>query len=121
MNIDALGRHILVELYHCNVEKLSNVKFIEDCLLHAANLANATVINCSFHHFVPLGVSGVVVIEESHISIHTWPEYAYASLDIFTCGEKVNTWLAFDYIKQQLESQNCSTMELMRGQRQFFV
>jgi len=66
--------------------------------------------------FSPYGVSGVVVISESHLAVHTWPEYGYASVDIYTCGDDVDPWIAFDYINKAFESEFCSTMELKRGQ-----
>ncbi|MFS8541978.1 MAG: adenosylmethionine decarboxylase, partial [Tissierellales bacterium] len=68
-----------------------------------------------FHTFNPYGVSGVVVIQESHLAIHTWPEYGYAAVDLFTCGEDINPWIAFDYLKNKLKAEKTETMELDRG------
>ncbi|MDD4848209.1 MAG: adenosylmethionine decarboxylase, partial [Bacteroidales bacterium] len=82
----ALGRHILVEFIGCKSETLNDVALIEESMVTAARKADATVINSTFHHFSPFGVSGVVVIQESHLAIHTWPEYQYAAVDLFTCG-----------------------------------
>lgn len=112
----ALGRHIIAELYECNVDKIDDVMFVEESMLAAADKAGATVINSTFHHFSPFGVSGVIVIQESHFSIHCWPEYAYASIDIFTCGDTVNPWLAYDYLKNVFCASHGSTLELNRGQ-----
>ena len=84
--MNALGRHILVEFIGCNSEILNDVSIIEKSMVDAAQDAGATVINSTFHHFSPFGVSGVVVIQESHLAIHTWPEYQYAAVDLFTCG-----------------------------------
>ena len=87
---NALGRHILVEFFGCNSEILNDVIVIEKSMVDAAKEAQATIINSTFHHFSPYGVSGVVVIQESHLAIHAWPEYQYAAVDIFTCGDEVN-------------------------------
>jgi len=86
--MNSLGRHILVEYYNCDPEILNDVFKIEESMVAAAKEAEATVINATFHHFSPYGVSGVVVIQESHLAIHTWPERGYAAVDVFSCGSK---------------------------------
>lgn len=111
-----LGRHILVEYHECNPELLNDVVFIEKSMVNAAKAAEATVINSTFHHFSPFGVSGVVVIQESHLAIHTWPEYGYAAVDIFTCGETVDPWISHNFLKEVFESGFASAMEMGRGQ-----
>ena len=113
----ALGRHIIAELYNCNLEKIDDVSFVEKVMLEAADKSGATVINSTFHHFSPFGVSGVIVIQESHFSIHCWPEYGFASLDIYTCGDSVDPWIAYAFLKEKFEASHGSTMELNRGQR----
>ncbi|WP_456399138.1 adenosylmethionine decarboxylase [Mesoaciditoga sp.] len=112
----SLGRHLLVEFYDCDKEILDDVAAIEDHMRAAARKANSTIVNSTFHRFSPYGVSGVVVIAESHLSIHTWPEYGYAAVDLFTCGESVDPWKAFEYLKDVLKSKRESTMELKRGE-----
>lgn len=112
--MNSLGRHILVEFNSCNPEKLNDVAFIEQSMIKAAEIAGATVINSTFHHFSPWGVSGVVVIQESHLAIHTWPEYRYAAVDLFTCGETVNPWVSMNHLKTALEA-NFSALEMNRG------
>ncbi|RLE77104.1 MAG: adenosylmethionine decarboxylase, partial [Thermoprotei archaeon] len=87
-----LGKHIIAELFECDSDILDNVNVIKESLLEAATTSNSAVINYSFHRFKPYGVSGYVLIAESHISIHTWPEYGYAAVDVFTCGDKTNPW-----------------------------
>ena len=89
---------------------------IEQHLNQAADKAGATVVSSAFHAFNPYGVSGVVVIAESHLTIHTWPEYGYAAVDIFTCGDSVDPWKAFEYLKERLGSTHFSTIEMKRGQ-----
>lgn len=116
MNRGSLGRHILVEFYESSTSVLNDVSLIEECMVQAAKEADSTVVNSTFHHFSPFGVSGVVVIEESHLAIHTWPEYGFASMDIFTCGEDVDPWAAFNYLKKAFQSAHASSMEMLRGQ-----
>ncbi len=111
----ALGRHILVELYDCDAHILNNAELIESDMREAATKAGATVISSTFHHFNPHGVSGVVVIAESHLAIHTWPEYGYAALDLFTCGDECNPWEAFKFLKEAFGSCREVTSEFRRG------
>lgn len=113
--MQALGRQILVEFYQCNADTLKDVKKIEEAMLNACRLAKATIVRHTFHEFSPFGVSGVVVIAESHVAIHTWPEYNYAAVDIFTCGETIDPWVVFKYLEEQFESGQSSNMELKRG------
>ncbi|MDD4746539.1 MAG: polyamine aminopropyltransferase [Salinivirgaceae bacterium] len=111
----ALGKHILVEFNGCKPEIMNDVSFIEKSMVDAAVKSGATVINSTFHHFSPYGVSGVVVIQESHLAIHTWPEYGYAAVDLFTCGDTVNPWVSFDELKTRFGAKNYSALELKRG------
>lgn len=114
---DALGHHILVEFMGCDPHLMNDVSMIEREMVAAAQKANATVINSTFHHFSPYGVSGVVVIQESHLAIHTWPEYGYAAVDLFTCGE-MDAWISFDYLKEKFKSKQYSALEMKRGATQ---
>lgn len=113
--MSALGRHILVEFFGCTPEIMNEVSTIEEGMVDAAEKAGATVINSTFHHFSPYGVSGVVVIQESHLAIHTWPEYQYAAVDLFTCGDSVNPWVSFDHLKNVFQAKNYSALEMRRG------
>ncbi len=81
--MEALGRQILVEFYECDENVLNNVAQIEAILLEGTRSSGASIISHKFHKFSPHGVSGMVVIAESHVAIHTWPEYSYAAVDIF--------------------------------------
>lgn len=83
----ALGRHVLLELYQCPVELLKAGDELEGFMKAAAERMGATVVTSNFHQFSPYGISGVVIIQESHLTLHTWPEHQYAAVDIFTCGE----------------------------------
>lgn len=115
MKLESLGRHILVEFYNCNEVILRNPELIEKYMNEAAKMADATIVNSIFHHFNPYGVSGAVIISESHLAIHTWPEYRYASVDIFTCGDKINPWVAFDYLEKMFEAEKSESVEMPRG------
>lgn len=113
--VSSLGRHLLVEYYDCDVDVLDSVEEIRDAMVKAAELSGATVINDTFHHFSPFGVSGVVVIAESHLAIHTWPEHKFAAVDLFTCGDEVDPWIGFNYLKNVLKSKYFTVMEMRRG------
>ncbi|UTW62572.1 polyamine aminopropyltransferase [bacterium SCSIO 12741] len=111
----ALGKHILVEFIGCEAAIMNDVAIIEKGMEDAAEVAGATIINSTFHHFSPYGVSGVVVIQESHLAIHTWPEYQYAAVDLFTCGDTVDAWKSFDHLKEVFKATNYSALEMFRG------
>ena len=114
--MEALGRHVIVELYDCDIELIEDVVYVEESMVQAAKAAGATVINSTFHHFSPFGVSGVVVIQESHLAVHCWPEYGFVSVDLFTCGESVNPWTAYELLKKSLKAGHGSAVEMSRGQ-----
>lgn len=113
--MDALGYHYLIELYQCDVEVLKNLKKIEIILNDAINIAGATKVNEIFHQFSPQGVSGVIVIKESHFSIHTWPEYGYAAVDFFTCNPKLKIQDAYQQIVREFNAKQASIVEIKRG------
>ena len=113
--MNALGKHLLLELKDCNRELLNDLKFLKTMLIAAANEAGATVLGESFHQFNPHGVSGVVIIAESHLFIHTWPECGYAAVDIFTCGNTVQPEKATKKVITELEAKSHSIMMIQRG------
>ncbi len=113
--MNALGRHLLVELNECNREIINNLELLKDAMLEAAIKSGAVILGESFHRFSPQGVSGVVVIAESHLSVHTWPEYGYAAVDVFTCGCTVDPQKAADVLIERLESRNHTITEIKRG------
>lgn len=114
--MDALGKHLLLELKDCNRELLSDLGFLRDALLSAAREAGAIIIGESFHPFDPYGgVSGMVIIAESHLAIHTWPEFGYAAVDIFTCGNSLRPEGAVELLVNGLQARNPSVLELERG------
>ena len=113
--MNALGKHLLLELQDCDKEVLNDLSFLKDIMVAAANDCGATVLGESFHPFNPQGVSGVVIIAESHLSIHTWPEYGYAAADIFTCGTSVEPEKAAATLVEKLGAKNHSLIEIQRG------
>jgi S-adenosylmethionine decarboxylase len=113
--LKALGRHILLELYDCDCEILNDHARVEQIMKDAALAAKATIVNSTFHRFNPHGVSGVVVIAESHLAIHTWPEYGYAAVDLFTCGEEIDPWIAHHFVAEHLKAKRKTSLEMKRG------
>ena len=110
-----LGRHLIAEFANCSNCKLTDVDYLKDCLEEAVRKSGATIVRSVFHRYNLQGVSGVVVIAESHLSIHTWPEYNYAAVDFFTCGNTVDPYKAYDYMKEMLASEDAHVYELKRG------
>jgi S-adenosylmethionine decarboxylase len=113
--LNALGRHLLVELHGCQPELLKRVDLVRDILVGAARACGATIVDVAFHEFNPFGVSGVVVIAESHLSIHTWPEYRYAAVDVFTCGDVIKPDAAVAYLASKFGCKNPAVVEMKRG------
>lgn len=110
-----LGRHLIVEYTGCNRDILDNLEQLEKALTGAVRKAGATIVKATFHRYNPQGVSGVVVIAESHMSIHTWPEYGYAAVDFFTCGDECDPKLAHEHMMKALECDSADVKELKRG------
>lgn len=115
MPVKALGRHILAEMYDCDPEVLNDQDLVCEVMVTAALQAGAEIREVAFHKFSPQGVSGVVVISESHLAIHTWPELGYAAVDVYTCGDRVNPWDACNYIVERLRAGRVQATEVKRG------
>ncbi len=113
--METLGRHILAEVYDCEEDILNSVIGVEEIMVSAAQEAGASVREVAFHKFAPQGVSGVVVIAESHLTIHTWPELGYAAVDVFTCGDEVDPWVACEFIFEKLGAGRVTASEMKRG------
>lgn len=108
------GKHLLLELDGCNPEILNNARTIDSILTEAVRLSGATVVNKCYHHFKPQGVTGVLILEESHLSIHTWPESGRAAIDMYTCGECFPE-NAKDYLVGMFEATVSHSMLVKRG------
>ncbi len=110
-----LGRHVLAEFFECDSNILNNKDKIENYMVDAAIECGSTVVQKCFHKFNPYGVSGVVIIAESHLAIHTWPELGYAAVDLFTCGVKCDPKIAYEYLRKKLNSKKAFFTQLKRG------
>ena len=113
--MEALGLHLILELKECRPDLLDDMDFVQKTLLNAAEATGATIIGKTFHKFAPQGVTGVVAIAESHVCIHTWPEYGYAAADIFTCGENFSPHAAAALIAEAFECKDPFFQEVTRG------
>jgi len=113
--LNALGKHLLLELNDCKHTILNDLPFIRETMLLAARECGATVLGESFHQFSPQGVSGVIIIAESHLTIHTWPEHGYAAADIFTCGTTVQPEIAAEVIIEKLQPKTNAIIHMNRG------
>ena len=113
--MNPVGEHYIVEASGCDPEIIGNVEKMQEILVNAAHKANVKIWAVSFHRFPPQGVSGVIVISESHISVHSWPEFGYVALDIYTCGEHSNPEAAVNYALQEFKAENVHISEITRG------
>jgi S-adenosylmethionine decarboxylase len=113
--VQALGRHLLCEYHGCDRARLNQPETIRTELVRAVTLAGATPLHEVVHAFSPHGVTGVVVIAESHFAIHTWPEHGFAAVDLFTCGDTVDPYQAFEHLRAALAAESHSVVEIRRG------
>ena len=112
--METMGRHVISELWGCDFEKLNNMEFIERMFVDAALKSGAEIREVAFHKFAPHGVSGVVIISESHLTIHSFPEHGYARIDVYTCGN-LDPNIAANYIAESLDAETRETIEIPRG------
>lgn len=110
-----LGRHLLLEFYGCDFSVINDRDQIRSALIEAAKRAQATIVTDIFHRFNPHGISGVVVIAESHLAIHTWPGYRCASVDMFSCSERMQPEVVEGFLKDVFRAQKVVSMEIERG------
>lgn len=110
-----LGRHLIAELHGCDPSRLADLAEVTGAMLAAAEASGATIVTHTFHHFSPLGVSGVVVIAESHLAIHTWPEHRFAAVDFFSCINRVEPDKALEILRTRLCAERMELLRLERG------
>ncbi len=115
MAMKPFGVHYLVEFNGAAREALNNPERLEEEMVRAVEKAGASVVGTRFHRFAPEGVTGVILLSESHFSIHTWPEHGYAAVDLFTCGEGVAPEAAFRSLKKALEAEQYTLFRKNRG------
>lgn len=111
----SLGTHLILELQGCPAHILDDPQTVRQVMIAAVEVSGATMIKPFFHQFAPQGVSGVVIISESHFSIHTWPEYGYAAVDVFTCGDEIDMEAAVEYLRQGFMADQIQKMVMSRG------
>lgn len=112
---ESLGSHLLIELYGCNKLSLEAEREVGSAMRQAAVDSEATVVTQSFHEFKPYGVSGAVIIQESHYTIHTWPEHGYAAVDLFYCGGSILVHKAVDVLKERFQPERIKFLVVRRG------
>ncbi|KAB2334189.1 adenosylmethionine decarboxylase [Cytobacillus gottheilii] len=112
--METMGRHVISELWGCDFEKLNDMEYIEQTFVNAALKSGAEIREVAFHKFAPQGVSGVVIISESHLTIHSFPEHGYASIDVYTCGD-LDPNIAAEHIAESLGASASENIELPRG------
>jgi len=113
--VQSLGNHLIIELYECHRDVINDAQMVEEKLKEAVRVSGANMVQSVIHEFNPHGISGVIVIEESHFSVHTWPEYGYCALDIFTCGDEIDYHSALQYLKSEFQAKSMAVTELKRG------
>lgn len=113
MAVKHLGRHLIFDLWGC--VNLNSARIIEEAMLEAVKACGATLLESRTRVFSPQGVSGFVLLSESHISIHTWPEHKYAAVDIFTCGERVIPYNALPVFRKFLKPKHVEIVDVKRG------
>jgi len=111
----ALSQHTLLEFYDCDPARLKRSREVKQIMCRAVLAGGGTIVKTVFHNFSPFGVSGVVVITESHVTIHTWPEHGYAAVDIFSCSEKLDHLEIRDQLKRALSSRKVAGKSFRRG------
>ncbi len=113
---DILGVHYILDFYDCNDEYLISISKIKDVMTKAGKIGNFNVVKSCFHQFKPYGVSGVLVLKESHFTIHTWPEHQYAAIDIFLCDISINIEKVVEYLCNTFSTTNYTIKKINRGQ-----
>lgn len=110
-----LGWQLILELYECPHDLLNDPEHVSRIMSQAVHQSGATPIQPFFHQFAPQGVSGVIIISESHFAIHTWPEFGYAAIDVFTCGDDIDMEVAAQVLQKGFQAGKMQKMMLSRG------
>lgn len=109
------GYHLVIDLFGCNFDQLENTEYIIEMLKKLARALDTKIVAKAFHKFHPQGFSGALIISESHITIHTWPEDAYIGIDIFTCSKCFDSRKILAYLKENLIFKKVEIKEILRG------
>ena len=109
-----LGIHLIADFFECDPSVINNAESVEKIMTESVKISGATIIKPFFHRFSPHGISGIIVVAESHFAIHTWPEHYAAAVDIFSCGE-FNYTDALIHIRNSFKSAENSVVQIWRG------
>lgn len=109
-----IGRHLIAEFYQCDARIIDDLEAIRQLMRRAAAEVGVTVVGEAFHKYAPQGVTGTLLIAESHLSVHTWPEARYVAVDIFTCGG-LDPRPGFRALERGLGASSCRMQEIIRG------
>ncbi len=115
MEYSTFGRHVAVDTWGVDFDKLNNAEWLESQLVEAAEISGACVMSVQSKQFEPQGATVLVLLSESHLSIHTYPEKGFAAIDCYTCGETVDPQLAIDYLVDVLQPEKTYAKKLIRG------
>ncbi|WP_274362597.1 adenosylmethionine decarboxylase [Paenibacillus thermotolerans] len=115
MEYSTFGRHVAVDTWGVDFDKLNNAEWLQSQLVEAAEVSGATVLSVQSKQFEPQGATVLVLLSESHLSIHTYPEKGFAAIDCYTCGETVDPQLAIDYLVDVLKPETTHAKKLIRG------
>ena len=115
MQTQKFGKHLIIEIWNIPFNILNDINIIQNTILSACQIGNLTILNKNFHQFQPHGITGLVLLSESHLSIHTWPENGYGAIDIFTCGQNSLPKKALEHIIEKMNIINFQVQEIVRG------
>lgn len=116
MSKDGLGYHLIADLKGCSLSKIESLEFVQNTLKSAVSVGGATFIKDFAHQFSPYGISAVVIIAESHITFHSWPEFRAVAIDLFTCSSEMKPDLMINFLKEAFEATSIETQHLSRLQ-----
>lgn len=112
--MEHLGHHVIIEFWGCN-DGINDAELMRTAIIEAVRAANATLLDLNVHTFSPHGVTGVAVLSESHLSVHSWPEYGYLAADVFTCGATTKPAAAVEVLRRYFKPRRVELQELRRG------
>ena len=113
--MDTRGKHLILDFYDCDPELINDSSFLLEACTSAARKANATILDTHLHKFEPQGISVLIILQESHLSLHSFPEESYVSVDIYSCGDCAEPLNAMGFLKEKFCSQTVIYKNLLRG------
>jgi S-adenosylmethionine decarboxylase proenzyme len=115
-SLQSLGQHHLMELYSCDASLIDDQEVVRRLMVEGARRSGATVVGEHFHKFAPQGVSGVVILAESHFAVHTWPEHGFVAVDLFGCGNRLDIPACFDFMEREFGAAHSKRVSVRRGE-----